>query len=307
MIGFLTIFFLNMAMAVTLESQCQKLLINEFGLVLEAIRNEDCLESKLVGKGFKKPGFYLESNEANKYFIIQRKMEEASFCSIPSDFISTVNLKLDKKSDVWNSLQHFSQIIAMTTQLEILKLNPRETKIPGPKICYPYPSFKKAKKFEKNLLPKSLAQLQKGGYLVLSSRLNSIFFMNEKMNSIEYVMNFPIDVIIKDASVEANGDLLILSTTKSYNGKISQTCYEKWDISTSTMMANSCSLDTYEEQILLSINKQVMHVFIKQDTLNLERFEKGQFKLVHTLKGVRNFNLSNAAFLVDQKKNRETK
>lgn len=286
-------------MAVTLESHCQKLSINEFELVLAEIKQNDCLENKLVAKGFKRPGFYLRSNEINKYFIIQQKIQKADFCSIPSDFISTVNVQLDKKIEIWNSHDNFSQIISMTTQLEILKLNPWETKVLGPKICYPYPSFKKAKKFKKNLLPRSLAHLQKGGYLLLSSRLNSIFFMNEKMNSIEYVMNFPINVVIKDASIEANGDLLILTTTNPGNGNSTKSCFEKWDISTNTMMENYCSLDTYEDQILLSINDRVMHVFIKKDTLYLEKFEKGQFKLVHTLKGGRSFNLSNATFLVD--------
>ncbi|QDK40049.1 hypothetical protein DOM21_00965 [Bacteriovorax stolpii] len=286
MISFFLHFLISSVMAVSLESNCQKIVISE--KEIKFAETKECKEKDLRQKSNLSRDvqnvFFVEGQKKNEFYIFYQKIEDTMFCKFPTDYIKVVG-----GTRKWSGLDQLGQVIGLINQQRVLRLNVSESTNTH-KLCYPFPGFTRARKIRKSLLPEKMAA-KNDLYMIFSKRMGSLFFINPNLNRFEFVMNTTREVTIMDAIIRKNGDLVMLTKNRT-DAKF---CMEQWDFESGVKMKEVCDLEATEGQVLIDFDSKLLRAYKKNEEIVFEeRSFLGVPKMIKALKVGRGFNLSTA-------------
>lgn len=286
MISFLVHFLISSAMAVSLESNCQKIEISEKEIALvetKKCKEKDLRQKSNLGKDVQNE-FFVEGQKKNEYYAFYQKVEDTMFCKFPADYIKVIG-----GTRKWSGLDQLGQVIGLINQQRVLRLNVSES-TSTQKLCYPFPGFTRARKITKALLPEKMAA-KNDLYMIFSKRMGSLFFINPRLDRFEFVMNTTREITIMDAILRKNGDLVMLTKNKT-DAKF---CMEQWDFESGIKMKEICDLEPTEGQILIDFDSKFLRAYKKNEEIVFEeRSFSGTPKMVKAFKVGKEFNLSTA-------------
>jgi hypothetical protein len=292
-----SLFLGTKALALTLESQCQRISIKTEKAEISTIDPESCTGTKI----FKKPGtiFYRPSIHLNEYIVLKRHLDDAFFCKMPFDYLGFYDAVKGIEKNTWNSKKSFTSLVRMTHEGGVIRSNAKESKAKKIKLCSAFPSFIKARVVPSGVMSESLKSLKKGGYMMVSSRFSSLYFFGMDLKKVEFVFNLPNDVQVVDAIARKNGELIILSSHgDELTDEKKELCIDRWDLITGSMIMTRCGLKHYDQQILVDRDKPT-RAYIKNKILYFEEFDKSlESKTVPIIKNTGAFNL-NSAFVYE--------
>lgn len=281
-----SIFWGAKAYALTLESRCQKISINNEKTEISWVDPKKCVANKFS----KRAGvvFYSPSVKTGEYLVLSRQVDDTFFCKMPFDYLEFYDAVKGNEKKTWNSKDAFVSLVQMTNEGGIIRRNAEESEAKKINLCRAFPSLFKMAVVPKGVMSDSLTGMRNGGYLMLSSRFSSLYFFGLDLKKVEFVFNMPGEIQITDAIVRKNGELIILSTHQK------DQCIERWDLITGTMGKSRCGFKNYAQQLLIDRDK-LTRAYIQNKTLYFEEFDKNfESKTIPVAKGIGEFNLSSA-------------
>lgn len=284
MIGLLAQIFITAAMGFTLESDCQKIEVVNNEAKRSVIEGALCLhkESSLMFPSF----------EEDHRLIVESKEEEGFFCKAKMDQLSIVKNNTNEVKYSWKVVSNIGQLVSLTTNVGVLKYKVEQSEKEKRAVCGQVLGLIRVRKVPPLKMSPTIKSMKDGGYMLISSTVSALLFIDKKLDSLQFSLNFNEDLRVSDAILRSNNDLILLTNDEGQekNG----TCMEKWDFIAGNIVKSRCDLKYYREQILID-KGDVIRVYKDGDSLFFETFnDKFESSIIHEVKNAKDFNLNSA-------------